>query len=385
MEEKRIRILIYLVLFTISVTCKKAYAPPAVQASNNYLVIDGIINTGFNSVTSIVLSRSKNLADTVLFIPELNAQVAIESNTGNQYPLIDSTHNGHYKSAQLSLSATNQYRINIKTADSHQYLSGFVSPKISPPIDSVTWQQNNDISIYVNTHDPQNKTQYYRWDFTETWEHDAPMQTSWVLINGLITPLDSANDVRQITRCWTNAPSTNILIGSSVGLSQDIISRQPLTTIIQNDERLTIRYSILVNQYAITDSAYYYWSLVQKNSQQLGTLFDVQPSQLFSNIRCTTNPSEPVIGYMSASSIQGKRIFISNSQVSNWIRQEPYNECLSKVIPTDPLNFQSYNYPDLDYLPWYFTGSTTIALVITKKYCIDCSTQGGNNLKPLYW
>ena len=67
----------YFLLFSFSllcITCVKKYDPPAIQAANNYLVVDGFIDANPNEATTIVLSRSRNLSDTVSNIPELNAK-----------------------------------------------------------------------------------------------------------------------------------------------------------------------------------------------------------------------------------------------------------------------------------------------------------------------
>ncbi len=381
---------IYTLLFISYSACVTRYNPPAIQAANSYLVVDGFINTGKNAISTIVLSRSKNLADTVTFIPELNAQLSIMSNTGASYPLIDSNKTGKYTSAILNLNQNDQYKIIITSSNGHQYQSTFVSSKTTPPIDSLTWQQNvntQGVTINVNSHDPANKTHYYRWDFTETWQHNSPEIASWVLINGLITTLgaDYLHDPNQIHYCWTTAPSRNIVVGTSVGLGQDVISLKPLNFIPYNDERLTVRYSILANQYALSEDAYNYWLLIQNNSQNLGTLFDLKPSQLNGNIQCLSNPNEPLIGYISACTVEQQRIFITNAQVNNWITQEPYNECSTQIIPTDPNNFQIYNFPDTSYTPWYFTGNNIPALIVVKKYCVDCRTGGGTNVKPSFW
>jgi hypothetical protein len=83
-------------------------------------------------------------------------------------------------------------------------------------------------------------------------------------------------------------------------------------------------YSVIVSQYALTSNQFKYWTELKKNSEQLGTLFDAQPSQLNSNIHCITNPAEPVMGYLSASTVQKKRIFIANSEMTN-INYVPYD------------------------------------------------------------
>ena len=380
----------YALLFILYAACVKPYNPPAIQAANNYLVVDGIINTGGNAITTIILSRSKNLADTVSFIPELNAQVSIVDSTGATFPLVASNSSGKYLSSALNLNQIDKYKILITTSNGHQYQSAFVRPETTPAIDSLSWLQspvNNGVTINVITHDPANNTHYYRWDFLETWQHNSPEIAQWVLINGIVTALgaDYLNDPRQIHKCWTTIPSSHIVVGTSLNLSQDVISLQPVNFIPFNDVRLTVRYSILVNQYALSGDAYNYWLLIQNNSQNLGGLFDLIPSQLNSNIQCITNPNEPVIGYISASTIQQQRIFITNSQVSGWDTIEPYNECSPKTIPTDTSNFAIYNYPDTSYAPWYFTGDFIPALIIIKKYCVDCRTQGGTTSKPSFW
>jgi hypothetical protein len=369
--------------------CVKPYDPPAIRANNNFLVIDGVVNISNNGVTTIVLSRSKNLADTNSFIPELNAKVILVSGSGVTFNLIDNK-NGKYTSSPLNLNSTDQYKIQITTSNGHQYQSTFVNAKITPAIDSISWNQdlvNNGINLQVSTHDPVNATKYYRWDFVETWQHNTKEIAQWVNVDGYIHSLgiDFLNDPLQIHQCWTTSMSPKIVVGNSNVLSKDVISLQQIHFIPFNDERLTIRYSILVNQYALSLEAYNYWQLVQNNSQNLGSLFDLMPSQLVSNIVSITDPTEHVIGYVSASSIQQKRLFISNGEVNNWIKQMPGLECSSQVIDTDPADFRIYKYADTSYAPWYFTGNNIPYLVIIKKSCVDCRVKGGTNVKPIFW
>ncbi len=384
------RILYSFFLMLLLTACVKAYEPPAIKAKNNFLVIDGTINMGVNGITSVVLSRSKNLADTVRFIPELGASVQIESNRGMVYTLIDSFQQGKYASVPLNLSFSDQYKLKITTANGRQYQSSFVKAKNTPAIDSVSWNQdiiNKGIHLKVSTHDPANATKYYRWDFMETWQYNTKEIAQWVNVNGYIQSLgiDFLNDPLQIHQCWTTKPAPKIIVGNSIGLVSDVISLQPLHFIPYNDERLTVKYSILVQQYALQQEAHDYWQLVQNNSQNLGTLFDLMPSQLISNISAVADPNEPVIGYLSAATIQQKRIFIRNGEVTNWIKRMPGIDCIPQVIETNPVNFRIYNFADTSYAPWYFSGSNPPFLVITKKSCVDCRVKGGVNSKPFFW
>ncbi len=315
-------ILILLLAMTIS-TCRKPYNPPAITASNHYLAIDGFINTGSNASSSFILTRSRNLTDTVTNIPELNAHVFIQGSNGSTYPLVDTASIGVYAGPSLNLDITQNYQLAVTTSDGNKYLSDFVTAKTAPPIDSVTWELLMDdpttgaqaVRIYVNGHDPTNSTHYYRWDYLETYEHVSIFDSPWGVADGLIYPLPVGVSTHT---CWTTSHSDDILLGSSVALSKDVISHAQLANFPQNDPRMDIEYSILVRQYPLTLDAYNYWSTVQKNSQSLGGLFDLQPSQTTGNIHGVTNPKDPVLGYVSASSVQEQRIFISNKSLPGW-------------------------------------------------------------------
>lgn len=365
--------------------CKKPYTPPAIVGPNNYLVVDGVINTGANSVTIINVNRTRNLNDTVTSgIPELGAQVSIVSSDGTSYPLTDPGNNGLYTSSALTLNPNAQYKILITTSDNRKYGSDLVSTKTTPPIDSIHYEQPDNFTLYLTTHDPSNNTHYYRWDYIQTWEHDSRYQTPWEIRHGQIWAKEPDSGSVQTDRCWTTTLSTDILLGNTTALNQDFVDRMPIIKIVNNDLRLDIVYSILVRQYALTQPAYNYWQLIQKTSQQLGTLFDLQPTQLTGNIYCLSNPDEPVIGYLSASSIQQSRLTLQNSDLDSWPHYIYYSGCPIDYMARDPNNYKTYTYPDTSYAPYYFI-SNGGPLVVAPKRCLDCRRQGGSNVKPSYW
>jgi hypothetical protein len=361
--------------------CKKPFDPPAITAANNYLVVDGIINTGAGVVTTIRVNRTRNLGDSTSGgIPELHATVTIVAGGGATYPLQDTATAGVYTSGFLTLPITQTYKIAITTHDGRKYASDLVPVKQTPLMDSAYYEEPGDFNVYVDTHDPSGNTRYYRWDYVETWEHDAQLMSPWIVQNGLIVPTDSTN---QHTQCWTTVNSTNILLGSSQKLSQDVISRAPIIDIPNGDTRINQKYSILVRQYALTADAYAYWSLIQKTSQQLGGLFDLQPTQLTGNIHCLTNPGEPVIGFMSASSVQEQRLFVFQSNLHNWIHNPPQYSCDTIAVPVNQTDYRIYSETDTIWTPYYFV--TNGPLVLATRTCVDCLLFGGSNQKPSYW
>ncbi len=373
--------------------CKKPYNPTIVAANTNYLVVEGVINSGQDS-TIIRLSRTVNISDTTRVNPELGAQVTVESdqNTTYQIPEIGK---GEYASPFLNLDAAHKYHLHIKTTDGKEYLSDYEAVKPTPPIDSVGFIfKSNGIQLYVNTHDPNNNTKYYRWSYQETWQFHAKYET------GLITDgmeLKPRQPSQQIYTCFGNQTSSTILLGSTAKLSQDVIYQSPLTQVVSTSEKLEAKYSILVKQYALTSDAYNFWQNLKKNTEDLGTIFSSQPSEIQGNIHCVTNPAEPVIGYISVTNVQQKRIFIANDQLPNsWIATYPYQCELDSLLYCHGPQIPCQNDVALFLLP---PGTTEFAIVpillknappipigyvSTDAQCADCTIRG-TATQPPFW
>ncbi len=300
----------FLLFFLTMLSCRKIYNPPMVKGNDHFLTVDGFIYVGTGVTSTINLTRSVNLGEPGQPRPELFAQVTLQSSDGNAYDLIDNDESGNYGTAVLNLDSTIQYRLAITTSDGSKYLSDYVSAKQAPPIDSLSWElvfdpitQQQAVNLYVHAHDPTNSTRYYRWDFLETYKHFSTFKTVWGDSNGMVYPLPVPYSTHT---CWSTYPSIEILIGTTVTLSQDVISHIRIANFQQNDPILDVGCSFLVRQFPLTEQGYLYWLNVQKNSKTLGGLFDEQPSQINGNLHCMTNPAIPVIGFISASTVQTK-------------------------------------------------------------------------------
>jgi hypothetical protein len=302
--------------------CAKPYNPSGIKNVTGYLVVEGIINTG-NDSTKIQLSRTVTLNSATVANPVTGAQFVIQGNDNSTYALTGDSA-AIYSSGPLNLDNNKQYRIDIKTTDGNEYQSGYVPVKVTPLIDSISPViESNGLAININTHDPNNNTRYYRWDYTETWEFHAEYFSSYFSNGDSILYRQPS---QQIYYCYSNDNSTNILLGSSAKLTQDVISSAPIIFILSTSEKIETEYSIIVHQYALTGDAYNYWANLKTNTEQLGSIFDALPSEINGNIHCITNPVIPVIGYISASTIQSKRIFVYNSSLpTSWVTTYPYS------------------------------------------------------------
>jgi hypothetical protein len=362
--------------------CKKPYNPPAITADNKFLAIEGTLVSSIDSPSVIALSRTTRLSDTsTIFLPETNAIVSVEGDNGDKYNFSEAG-SGNYRLSPVLFNTSVKYRLRITTASNEDYASDFVEVKQPPPIDSLTWQQNSHVMIYLNTHDPSNSTRYYRWDFAETWQYTSKLNASLSQDNGVMFYVNSTN---QTYNCWHTAHSSGLLTGTSIALTNDVINMAPIAIVPQNSQKISIRYSVLVKQYALSADAYHYFSVLKKNTENLGSVFDAQPATIKGNIHSIKNASEIVIGFFTASSVTQKRIFITKNDVTNWNYVYEGPDCLStvRVIPPDSNNIFAYSYFDPSYAPYYFYDA--LNLFIASKACVDCRVEGGTNQKPAYW
>jgi len=372
---------LYCLLFLMMVVaaCRKAYNPPAIANKNNYLVIEGQINTG-NDSTIITLSRTVQLSAKSTVNPELGATVTVEDDQNNSYPLTEQGI-GQYASPDLGISAgAKQCRLRVKTVNGKTYLSDFAEIKVSPPIDTVGFTvQTNGVLIYLSTHDVTNKSRYYRWDYRSTWIFHSYYDSYYKLVDGFPVYRFASEDVYY---CWAHDTSSTIVLNSSAKLAQDVINQTTLAFLPSTSEKLEDRYSILVKQYAITPQAFDYFTILKKNTEQLGTVFDAQPSQLLSNIKCISDPAEPAIGYITAGTVTQKRIYIDSRLLPAW---KPYTFYEQYGCPMDEVVIGSP-----DERAYYFGGNPpnylplTAPNVASERICVDCTLRG-TKTEPIFW
>ena len=197
-------------------------------------------------------------------------------------------------------------------------------------------------------------------------------------VSNLIVGVYEGGADTSIYKCWnTNNPS-QIILTSSEKLSADKIYF-PIRYIAPQSYELSVLYYIHLKQYALSHDAYLFYQKMKKNTEQLGTVFDAQPSDISGNIHCINNPDEVVIGYVEVSQEQEKKLFISHSQLPiNWIPQIPCSEVIIANIPGQLT---------ADYIPTHVatTGMMGIAtFYAAEPVCVDCTLRG-TNVRPSFW
>ena len=368
-------IYIFIVLLSIvSGSCVTQFTPQTNEESD-MLAVEGLI-TNQRGINTVILSRSMPLASKNTAIPAIGYSVTITDDSGNFYPLSEKAP-GTYITDSISFTGIvgRKYKLTIRSNNfntpNYTFESLPLELKPVPPIDSVyykkviiesgTFPERNGCQIYLDTHDPQNECKFYRWDYTETWEFHLPYLV--------------ANNV-----CWISDKSSVINIKTTNSLSEDKIIQYPLKFISPNTDRLSVNYSILVNQYSLNEDEYNYWSKIQNISEEVGTLYDITPASIPGNIFCLEDPEKTVLGYFSVSSKFSKRIFIKENFTGLIYL---YGQCPHDSVWLDPKDTPGFNSTH-----WIIIDGSSRRppywVLTDNKGCADCTVRG-TNVKPTWW
>ena len=363
----------YALLLIVATGCLEPYNPPEITDNIDLLVVDGFINSSDN-IATVKLTKAVPLSDNSGENIGVNALVQVEDEHGFAQ-VLNAQGNGFYSSS-LAISPELKYRLSIVRSDDKRYYSQYVNLTPCPQIDSISWKpskQSEGIDIFVNTHDDSGESKYFQWTFDETWEYTSRYGANYMIVNGSVTqqPLP-------LSRCWISKPSSEILIGSTTRLASNRISEFPLTFIPVRSQKVSVRYSILVQQRSISQEAYEFWSQLKKSTESLGGLFDPMPSQVLGNLYSASDASEPVLGYFSGGEVSSKRIFIRLRELPPELRLPPVPACAVDSITLDAIS----RTPNTLLVAPYGTPFPIGYYRALGKNCMDCRDDGGGIVRP---
>lgn len=370
----------YLFLFGLIIltTFKGCIDPfkPALDKSDeeHLLVVEGMITNEPGSF-EVKLSRSVPIDTMVNFVSESGAYVTITDDQNNIFTLIE-IEPGFYKCLDENVKAYagRTYQLSIIDAFNTEYESSPVLMLSNPELENVYWKEATEtvfienevvdesgINIYINADDAENNTSFYKWDFSETWE--VLMPNAITALDGFGMPYETTVQVPNEKKyCWVTRESQSILVKSVDNQTDSRVDSFLVQRIRPGDDKLFIRYSIEVTQYALSKEMYTFWNSLKEINQDAGSIYDKVPVSIFGNISCCDN-SKKVLGYFNAAEVAKKRIFIEKGE-HTVVNLNKYEGCL--YVSDETL------YPFTD---GYYARS---------EFCSDCRYYG-SNIKPDFW
>lgn len=373
-----------LLLFAV-VSCVYDFHPDW-QGQAGFVAIEGDILVG--DTCQFEVRFSTDLEDENNVGEPLTYTLRVEADDGTVYPLQDSI-------VDLTKAGlTQEYRlvVEVQSPFRRTYASAWAPVQVSPPIDSLSYAINAErtaLDINVSTHSDA-PVGYYRWSASETWEYHstyyaeyffAPAGTVYrgrvIEQNSLVAYEEGDN----VYYCWDSGNRSDILLGSTVELTEDRLVDHCLYSFSNTDRKVSVVYFVELSQIRLTEEAYRFWETVRSNSTNVGGLFSPEPSELRGNIVNVDDPDELVLGYVSVSTCTRKKMFVNNYDTlfSIW---RGLSSNLVEPFPDIPDEWRKY-YGWQYRFGWIKEGgSNTVWAPIE---CIDCRASGGTKERPWWW
>ncbi len=372
---------------------------PDIQGENGLLVVEGSLIKG-RETQVIMISKSSPISQ-IEYLPVGGCNVRVVDNTENEF-VFDEESPGKYVANidDAWLSYDKQYKLIFTTSSGDGYESEYQWLLETAPVDSlygiseyhyssITGMESTEgMQFYVDLDAPLNASRYYRWVLEETWEKHLDREI-WGVYDGLsIKPFYPSDS---LSRCWETKDVTGLYSASTVNLSANRIKKVPLHFVESHSPKMSIKYCATIKQYALNADAYDYWYEKERELNESGNIYTIQPSQPKSNIHNTKNPDELVMGFFWVASCTVKRVFVSipsqppDVESCNYIgvycESTNFNEIAASLYAA--LSAFANILPDP---PIYITVQyNTNYNIVLKPQCVDCRVLGGVARKPDFW
>ncbi len=382
------------ILIVFALSCVEQYTPPTLS-NKGLLVVNGTayVETG---TCAIQLTRTQTINSKENPTPELNADVVLEEEFGNNFKLNDNK-NGNYVATNLSLSYGKKYRLKIKLENGKNYVSTFLATYKSPPIKNINFEPSEEKNVIgnvdywdinIDADDPETRNKYYAIDYIETWEYRSPLKSTIYLDNRFgLTQILYRDDPDELHKCWKTDSSKSILIYNTLNLNENKISEFKINKINVSTKKLNNAYSSLVRLTTISQEEYRYLENLKKNSELTGSIFDSQPSKVIGNFLNLEDKKDNALGFFAVHSLSQKRTTKKNTDLPNTeVISIQSEDCFPTSIDDNQgIDAILQGYILLSFKIDPFTGKI-IGYYRAQQDCADCRLvlPKGTNIKPDY-
>lgn len=389
------RLSILAVLF-LAASCVYPFNPDVSGDIARRLVVSGDILIGEQTEISLSYVIPISASPSEVFKAFPFAELRVECNKGQVFPGEDQGKGKFLVDTRLA-DPSAMYRLWVKdTSTGHEYVTPWTAVHKAPEITSLTFESDAaNVSIILGMKD--SDTGYYRWEYREDWEYHADFLPE-LMYTRPNRERDRENPEKiyryptpdeKFYYCWNSSLSTKFQIASTSESKENSVSGKDFLDIPRTSTKLSVLYSILVKAKSISSDAYKYFENVQINSSTTGNLFAPIPSDIRGNIRCTSDTTEIVIGYVEVSEVSSRRLFIDEAKELLYINNENPDEFLFYPFPDED---GLYNFDNL-----YGAGNAPVRMDVgaetptqtnvmwAPKRCTDCRLNGGTKDKPDFW
>ncbi len=380
----RTKQIIHLMFLLTLVSCIKAYEPKFKDNAIQKFVVQGMVNNqeGWQYVNISISSSLTNPA----YIPIEGCYVEIIDDENNKFEL-EEYEKGKYRvwMSQEYLMIGRSYKTRITIPEGDILESSFDQMPAGPEIDNVFYEVKDlptnvpdewikGIQYYTNLKANDEQSRFYRWQITETWEYHSAYPKEFYYdgeINHIFPP--DYSDYY----CWTTKKVDEIFTLSTNGLSENQYNRLPLHYVKNTTEKLSVLYSFMLRQIALSESAYQYWDQLRINNTIGQGLYSSQPLAIKGNISNISNPELEILGFFQASSETQIRIF--TPPIEN-LELDFSNKCSPAILRLGLTEITPDMYPG-----WLMEDRGQPTMELMNYECVECTLRGGKTQKPSFW
>ncbi len=184
--------------------------------------------------------------------------------------------------------------------------------------------------VWITMNDLSGTKNYYRWQYEGVYQFTTELNQSTQGMNN--------------TNCWQYEYFHNDLILASDESFNGMPFSQDITVV---PYFASTPYLITVYTQSLTEDAYNYWKVINKQINNPGGIFSPPPQPIKGNMYCVNNPDLQVLGYFVASSEVKSQIFITRAVnlPVKYPRQYDPIDC-GTYTNAVPITCCPVNYPD---------------------------------------
>ena len=417
-----LRLKYFLFLFILLNSCIEEIPLQQEEALDDVLVVEATITNEFKNQV-IKLTRAFRLDETEPK-PETNATVKVIDENGTTFNFSETENGVYISNDEFAAQVKNNYHLEIETSNGINYSSSnesFIKPT---HIDNLyierDFNENEEegISIYVDTADPTNSSKYYRYVYEETYKIIAPRYSPFKLIDldgELPVPVIQFSSIQEIQDylvelvlrdknveiCYNTVKSNTILTTNTNSFPEDKLEKHRIRFISRQNYIISHRYTILVNQYVQSSTAHNFYETLKSFSISESVFSENQVGFLEGNIS-SLSKNKKVVGFFEVSPVDTKRIYFNYADEFPGEELPPYytrcdDEIYPRLFKVDPLTqeiTESFliNAMDNDFIfanrnegnnPDFLPIGLYPFILVTKP-CGDC-TALGTTIVPDFW
>ena len=227
------------------------------------LVVEGNIVSDsavvFQLSKTMPLTNSNEALGNLGAYMSVNANVKVKGSDGTNWEA-EPKGQGRYQVEIGTLQPNVEYHLEIEY-DGDVYRSEPQKPLETSGIESVSFQQPDllgPVSILLDTPENANgEKKYYLWYFEEDWEVRAEFASKFLYDPS--TDKTTTYDYPPVAQGWCHVGLDQIMLGSTESYAENRVTGQILKTIPNSDHRLSVLYSIRIEQRDLTRKEYEYY------------------------------------------------------------------------------------------------------------------------------